>query len=117
MESVGKIVGKESKIKDLINKILEMDDIPKSIELEINERLTEDQFDDLMDFIESEFVHMNGAINLVADFINYKESLIIDELEHKNDDNLKLIIHFKEIKTNEGTFYDIQKIQIFYTAD
>ncbi len=75
-------------------------------------KLSEDQFDDLIQIIRnSSYYHANGAENQITNFIGYKEWLIYDEFRNFYRD-VVVYLKYYEIETGGKTVYYLDHITV-----
>jgi len=70
-------------------------------EVKMNMVLTPDQFNQFIDWLYSEgYININGAVNRVTDYINYKEDYVIDEFKSLKKDS-KVVLEYVRVKSKD----------------
>ena len=70
-------------------------------EVKMNMVLTPDQFNQFIDWLYSEgYINVNGAVNRVADYLNFKKDYIIDEYENLKKDS-KIVLEYIRVKSKD----------------
>jgi len=70
-------------------------------EVKMNMVLTPDQFNQFVGWLYSNgFININGAVNRVTDYANYKEDYVIDEFKSLKKDN-KVVLEYVKVKSKD----------------
>jgi len=87
---------------------------PESItsgEIKLHMKLTPEEFEEFLGWLRSKgFVNVNGAVNRVNDFVDYKEDYVIDEYEHLKTGK-KIILEYVDVKSKED-FVVLKRIEV-----
>jgi len=70
-------------------------------EIKLHMLLTSEQFKKFMDWLYSNgYININGAVNRVTDYVNYKEDYIIDEFANLKKGG-KLVLEYIKVKSKD----------------
>jgi len=94
---LGKIL---EKLKRINKESYDVDSITKG-EVRMHMVLTLEQFNQFINWLYSEgYININGAVNRVTDYINYKEDYVIDEFKSMKKDS-KIVLEYIRVKSKD----------------
>ena len=94
---LGKIL---EKLKRINRESYDVESITKG-EVKMNMVLTPEQFNQFIDWLYSEgYINVNGAVNRVVDYLNFKKDYIIDEYENLKKDS-KVVLEYVRVKSKD----------------
>ena len=94
---LGKVL---EKLKRINKESYDVESITKG-EVKMNMVLTPEQFNQFIDWLYSEgYININGAVNRVADYLNFKKDYIIDEYENLKKDS-KIVLEYVRVKSKD----------------
>ena|GEM_PF-5425019 len=70
-------------------------------ELKLYMKMTPDEFERFINWVRSKgYVNVNGAVNRLTNYIDYKEDYILDEYEHLKTGK-KILLEYIKVKSKE----------------
>jgi len=94
---IGQII---EELKKINKKNYEVESITAG-ELKLYMKMTPEEFQKFIEWVRSKgYVNVNGAVNRLTDYIDYKEDYILDEYEHLKTGK-KILLEYIRVKSKE----------------